>query len=289
MISTTGSHVPLIFPSFHHHLGDLVKLFAMQPLRRSTLAFGIAATLLAFRSFAQTSTHPLKPVSCSAGTAAQHNPSAPPPPARPACAAKPRIETSISLGAFSQLSATRIVNSTPDFATESMSPSAGVLGTVRQSFKPLLGYSVNMGYTRASEHVTDNAGFNSSGTYSNFAIPANMYELSLSYLAQKHLNSKLTGFADIGAGMLAFLPVHRGADAINYVPFRSLVPPVSFRPLGVGGVGIDYRLNPHFSLRAEYRGQLYKYADYGVGLHNYITVTSEPTISLVYNFYKSRP
>lgn len=109
-----------------------------------------------------------------------------------------------------------------------------------------------MGYTRASEHFTDNAGFGSSGTASNFSIPANMYELSLSYLAERHLSSRLTGFTGIG-------------------------------------VGIDYLITPHLGLRAEYRGQLFKYAGYGNGLPNYLTVTSEPTLSLLYNFNASKP
>ena len=54
--------------------------------------------------------------------------------------------------------------------------------------------------------------------------------------------------------------------------------------MGVGGIGFDYSLTPHLGLRAEYRGQLYKYADYGNALPRNVTVTSAPTFSLTYNF-----
>ena len=209
----------------------------------------------------------------------------PPLPAAP-LPQRQRVETSVSLGGFGQLTAPRLSDGSAGFVTQSLTPSAGVLGTFQQSFRPWLGYSVNMGYTRGSEHNTNNAGVGSAGAAADYSIANNVYELSLSYLAKTRLTKKLTGFADVGAGMMTFLPEHRGADAINYVPahYRSLVPSVNFRPLGVGGVGVDYHLNAKLALRAEYRAQVYKYADYGTGLPKLTTVTSEPTVSLVYNF-----
>ncbi|QMV18750.1 hypothetical protein GOB94_08685 [Granulicella sp. 5B5] len=215
---------------------------------------------------------------------------APAPSLPPASAliAGPHVETSLSLGVFPQLTATRITAPSNGVSTESLTPSAGVLGTFRQSFKPWLGYAVNMGYTRASEHYTDNAGTGSAGTASNVSIPANVYEFSASYVTEKHITPRLTAFADVGGGMIVFLPVHRGADAINFVPSRAYVPFTNYRPAGVAGVGFDYRLNRHLGMRAEYRGQLYKYADYGNALPRNYTVTSEPTLSLTYNFGPSK-
>jgi hypothetical protein len=165
-----------------------------------------------------------------------------------------------------------------------MTPSAGALGSFRQTFKPWLGYSVNFGYTRAAEHYTNNAGFGSAGSATNFSIPANLYEISASYVAEKKLSPRLRAFADVGAGAMIFLPVHRGADAATFVPNRADVPFTNYRPMGVGGIGFDYSLTPHLGLRAEYRGQLYKYADYGNVLPRNVTVTSAPTFSLTYNF-----
>jgi hypothetical protein len=64
----------------------------------------------------------------------------------------------------------------------------------------------------------------------------------------------------------------------------SLNASVTFRPLGGGGGGLDYLLTHHLTLRTEYRGQLYKFSDYSNALPRYLTVTSEPTMSVVYNF-----
>lgn len=255
----------------------------MPPLAPKTLrlaALTFAALLLSALALAQTP-KPAAPPCKALTTKPAPLPTIKPVPCRPALH---HPDTSLSLGAFSQLTASRILNDPYNFRTESMSPSAGVLGTFRQTYSPWLGYSLNMGYTRASERATDNADFPNLYSTSNLTIPANVYELSLSYLAQTHLTPRLSPFADIGAGVLTFLPEHRGATAIDFVPYRSLVPSVTFRPLGVGGVGFDYALSRHLSLRAEYRGQLFKFADYADTLPKHLTVTSSPTLSLVYNF-----
>jgi hypothetical protein len=190
----------------------------------------------------------------------------------------------VSLGAFSQLTATRIVDQPYNFLTESSSRSPGVLGTVRQSFSPWLGYSLNLGYTRASERGTDNASLGAPYAVNNFTLPANVYEASLSYLAEKHLTPRLSPFAEVGAGMLAFLPENRNLPSTFLLYQGVYSPPVTFRPLGVGGVGFDYALTHHIALRAEYRAQVYKFADYGNALPRFMTLTSEPTFSVVYNF-----
>lgn len=201
-------------------------------------------------------------------------PSAPAP--QPATHSAHHLETSLSVGGFSQLTTTRLTYPGNTFHTESITPSAGLLATFRQSFKPWLGYSVNFGYTRASEHNTSNATTGTTGVLSNRIIQANMYELSFSYVAQKHITPHLTGFADIGGGMISFQSINTGvkSNITNY------------RPEGVGGVGVDYSLTNHLGLRAEYRGQLYKFADYGGQFGREYTVTSEPTLSLTYNFGK---
>lgn len=208
-----------------------------------------------------------------------------PAPAAPTRTARRHVETTFSLGIGPQLTATRL---TGDYAypVQSLDPSPSVLGTVRQSFRSWLGYSVNLGYTRTTQHNIINPLYISgySTTLTRFDIPANLYEVSAAYHAQKHLNPKLTGFVDLGAGALTFLPVHRGPDAANYVPnkYPSLIPPVTFRPLGVGAVGADYHFTPKLALRAEYRGLLYKYPDYGIGLPRPLTLSSQPTLSLTY-------
>jgi hypothetical protein len=196
---------------------------------------------------------------------------------------KHHVETTVSLGAFASLTPTRLQNgSHGELATESASPAAGALGTFRQSFTPWLGYSVNMGFTRTTLHYTNGASYGSAGTAANYYTPADQYELSLSYVAQKHITPRLTGFFDLGAGMQSFLPENRGAKPLGTPLYET--PPVTFRPLGVGGLGVDYHFSPALALRAEYRGLLSKYPDFaGVG-PRLISVSSQPTVSVTYTF-----
>jgi len=203
-------------------------------------------------------------------------------------AKKHKVETTVSLGGSPQLSATRIENlANGGFITQSLHPSANIVTTFRQSFRPWLGYSVNVGYTRAAVHFTNDAGTEIVGTRGNFYVPNNVWELSLSHVAQMHLTHKLTGFTDEGAGFMAFQPAKRGSTyAIPYPGGCCATVGTNFRPLIVFGAGVDYHFDPQWSLRAEYRGLLYKYPDYGQGLPKLITITSEPTVSLTYTFGK---
>ena len=200
------------------------------------------------------------------------------------------VETSVSLGAGAQLTATRTgpyYLSAP--GSQGFDPSATVLGSVRQSVKPWLGYSANFGYTRTTQQNLGAAFFDSNAFLgSRFAIPTNVYELSLAYLVQRHFAPNVTGFANLGGGVLGFLPVHRGATAINFVPghYQTLVPSYLNRPLGVAAVGIDFRLSRRLALRAEYRGLLFKFPDVYGEVARATTVSSQPTVSLVYRFGK---
>lgn len=205
-------------------------------------------------------------------------------------------QTSISLGTFGQFTPTRLAGNPSEFDnffTNGMSPTVGVLGTFRQQFRPWLGYSLNMGYTRVTERYTANApspgGGGSLNAFGNEAtIHNNMYELSLSYVARKQLTPRLSGFAEVGAGAVTFLPIFP-ASAARYNPDTGFIkqiygPPVNFRPEGVGGVGIHLHLANSFGLNVEYRGLIYKEPDFGLNLQKSTTLTSEPTVSLTYSF-----
>jgi len=192
-------------------------------------------------------------------------------------------ETTLSLGTSAQLTTTRVqitqyLTSTA-VNTQSLDPSVSVLGNIRQSFKPWLGYAANFGYTRSTEANFGPTVVQNPSHY--LAIPNNIYETSLAWHLQNHITSRLTGFADAGAGALTFLPVHH-AYANNFAPS------VTFRPLGLATVGADYRFTPHLGLRAEYRGLIYKYPDFGGIVGRSVTLTSEPTISLVYQLGRKR-
>ncbi len=249
-----------------------------------------AATLLLFASApgfqAQTTSSSLAEASAADGNCSDLRstpcPPTPPPPGTPV---HHGVETSISLGAFAQITPTRLQNNKYDglllsTQTQGIAPTAGVLGTFRQQFRPWLGYSVNMGYTRVDERylLPSYPAYNS-----DLHVPSNLYELSFSYVATERLTPRLTGFADLGAGFLTALPTHRSVTPSGELP-RS----ANFRPESVTGFGLDFQLANNLDFRAEYRGLLYKNPDFG-GLQKSTTWTSEPTLSLVYRFGGPHP
>ena len=275
-----------------------LKPLAPRPLRASTIALCIATTLLAASSFAQTTTPTTQfnAVPCTPTAPRPEFPASSPTPAPLPCAIKPHVDTSISIGTFAQLTTGRSqdipYNTT---IVQDTAPSAGVLGTFRQTFSPWLGYSVNLGYARVSEHYRGYGVSAEGGGYvDGFNVSTNVYESSITYVAHTRVNKRYSIFADAGPGLLTFLPIHRGSDAINYVPFQyaSLIPGVQVRPTGVFGSGIDVHLTQHIDLRAEYRGLLYKNPDFNTGDAPYsklMTLTNEPTVSLVYHFHATNP
>ena len=168
--------------------------------------------------------------------------------------------------------------------TQTYSPSAGVLGTFHQSFKPWLGYNVNVGYTRFSDNYSSAAGAVSKGpyddnvAYSQGSTGTNMYELTIGYVVEGPRNRRFRTFGQLGGGGLFFVPT--GKTPANQ----------QTRPAALFGVGMEYKVTPHLAIRAEYRGLFYKGPDFAYNpspifpIPKLFTVTNEPTVSVVYRF-----
>jgi opacity protein-like surface antigen len=100
-----------------------------------------------------------------------------------------------------------------------------------------------------------------------------MYELTLAYVVQGPKTKHFSTSAQFGGGGLFFLPTLR--PSLYHGKFSGSM---------VFGVGTSYDLTDHLALKAEYRGLFYRNPNFGVGYSKLLTVTSEPTISVVYNF-----
>jgi hypothetical protein len=206
----------------------------------------------------------------------------------------------VSLGVFGQLTPAQTPTETSVFlngtaydqTVQGTSPSAGVLTTIHQSFRPWLGYNINFGYSRFSEQYSQGMYFpnpttptNPISSFSYGSIGENMYELTGAYLVQGPRARHVDTFFQLGGGVLSFLPTQ---DPSPYW--------VEFRPVMVFGTGINYRFSNHWALRGEYRGLFYKNpsfsgirtADSDVPTVKLYTITHEPTISLVYRFGAKR-
>ncbi len=237
----------------------------MTPLAQKSLriiALTLAAIILSALALAQTTNHPSPP--CKALTTQPK----PLPTHKPVPCARFRPETSVSLGAFLpthryphrqcslRLQHCKHVPPPPEssapFARASV-PGSATPSTWATPAPPSAG--------------TYNAGFESMGTPSNLIIPSNMYELSLSYLAEKHVTPRLSRLRR-RRRRRAHLPPRTPRRQRHRLrpPTAPSFPPSAFVLSGVGGIGVDYLLTSHLSLRAEYRGQLYKFADYGNAL-----------------------
>jgi hypothetical protein len=167
--------------------------------------------------------------------------------------------------------------------TQAIDASAAVLGSFHQSIKPWVGYTVNVGYTRSTHDYSYAQGFiqnpNAPGevTYSQGAIMADRYELTLGYVVEGPRNKRFRTFAQVGGGGLFF------------VPTASYFANQQTRPTMLFGVGMEYKVAPHLGVRAEYRGLFYKGPNFAYDFDNVpvqrlFTITSSPTISLVYRF-----
>ena len=212
----------------------------------------------------------------------------------------------VSLGAFAQLTGSRNSGSTnvvgnaiqSQQISQSASPSAGLLATVRQSFGPLVGYSINIGFTRFVENYTNGASStlnvppytNTSASFSRGSISTNAFELTGAYVVHAPTRRNFTPFAQLGGGFLTFLPTPTD-QPVSYV----------YRGTGLAGLGVSFRLGPRVELRAEERVLFFKSPDfrYGEGatsvsgppvpVTSRYTVAQEPTLSLSYRFGGPKP
>jgi opacity protein-like surface antigen len=265
------------------HQGDTVNPLTSQHFRRSILTLTLAIPTITFAQIdgpkLASPTTPCKPRTSSTTT-----------PAKP-CRPKHHTDTSLSLGAFSELTIDRFQEFRTGVVIQSTAPSSGTLGTFRQTFSPWLGYSVNLGYARVAEHYLDSNG--NYGRPSELTAGTNMYETSLTYIAHARVDKRFSLFGDVGPGLLTFLPYSATNNPAIEPPdgFLARDLSVQVRPTAVFGSGIDVLLSRHFTLRAEYRGLVYNNPDFRTGdtLSKRITLTSEPTFSLVYHFQNTPP
>jgi opacity protein-like surface antigen len=197
----------------------------------------------------------------------------------------------LSLGVFGQLTPARepTATTTSTFGVESTqttqgtSPSAGVLATFHQSFSRWLGYDANFGYSRSSENYSRGLAyvpgpastFPAFYNFSQESIGTNLYESTVAYIVKGPTAQKLSTFVQIGGGGLWFLPTQ--SPSSNYEQVRASM---------LFGTGINYKFTDHLGVRAEYRGLFYKSPDFSndPGNAKLFTVTSEPTVSVVYTF-----
>jgi opacity protein-like surface antigen len=207
-------------------------------------------------------------------------------------------EIDASIGPMGEMTisrdATKVVPQIPGsfeyfIKTQSSSTSAGGLFTFHSAIKPYLGFNVNFNYSQFKQSFSVGGGTASinggnpiiTGYSDVGSLNTRMYELTASYAFEGPRFKRFRTFGQFGGGGLFFQPI------------SAYFAKEETRPAMLFGVGTEYNVSRHFSIRAEYRGLLYKdpnYQTYSTG--NYpqqrlFTVTNVPAISFVYRFRSS--
>lgn len=135
----------------------------------------------------------------------------------------------VSVGIFGQLTQARTPITSQQFsnglftmqASQSASPSAGVLGTFHQQFTRWWGYNVNIGYTRFAENYSYGTVFTPSATsiaptstFTRGSIGTSVVETTVAMAVQGPRSRCFSTFAQFGGGGLFFVPFTH-ADGYN--------------------------------------------------------------------------
>jgi len=155
--------------------------------------------------------------------------------------------------------------------SRSTTNTGGVLVGYRYHFNRWLSAEANYGYDRNTQKYFSDAGF--------AGVRSNVHAITADAVVNLPLRiSKFSPYALAGGGSLIFDPTgNRGSISGTDSQARGAF---------LYGVGTNYVLSRHFSLRAEYRGFVYKSPDFGVRALNTDTWThtAQPSAGVVYRF-----
>ena len=162
-------------------------------------------------------------------------------------------------------------DATGDGIRQRATDTGGFLVGYRYRFNRWLSAEANYGFDRNTQQFSVPAGFAS--------IRSDVHQTTGSLLVNVPHPARLRidPYVLAGAGALTFNPggnnLIAGADTQTRSAF-------------VYGGGADFPLAPHFSLRAEYRGLVYKTPDFGLRALNTdsVTHTAQPSAGIVFRF-----
>ena len=147
----------------------------------------------------------------------------------------------------------------------------GFLVGYRYNLNRWFAAEANYGFVRNTQQYSVPLGI--SGIQAN----VNQFTGGLVFKVPTPVSSKINPYLLAGGGALVFSPTDNslvaGADRQTKGAF-------------VYGGGADYALSRHFSLRAEYRGLVYKSPDFGLNALNTdsVTHTAQPSAGIVFRF-----
>jgi len=151
--------------------------------------------------------------------------------------------------------------------------SGGVLAGYRYHISRWFSAEANYGYTRNTQQYFSSAGAS--------RIQADVHATTADLVVNLPFSiaGKVIPYALGGAGALVFRPTNNVGASVAGADTQA-------KGAAVYGGGIDYSMLRHVSLRAEYRGYVYKVPDFGIGTLNpdTWTHTAQPSAGLVFRF-----
>jgi hypothetical protein len=156
---------------------------------------------------------------------------------------------------------------------------AGGLFELRHISNPFVGYEATYSFNRANQVYTYTGptpvgSGQPGGALASTPVSANAHEITGDWVFS-FPTGRVRPFALVGAGLLITEPVS-GQYQIT----------TSSEPVYVYGVGLDWKLVPHFGLRLQYRGNIYKAPNVTTeyGSNGAYTHTAEPMIGAYFRF-----
>jgi opacity protein-like surface antigen len=195
-------------------------------------------------------------------------------------------QTSIALSGYGAFSGTTTANGTQ----QSPANQAGGLVELRHISNPIFGFEGTYSYNRANQRYQNTPiGCPASGcaiSYEN--VKSSAHEITADWTPSVHI-ANLRPFGVLGVGVLLDVPDSSQATVVTTGPGGTTTTTsgtkTSYKPVYVYGGGLDWGLIPHFGLRLQYRGNLYK-APNVTNLYtsaDAFTHTAEPMIGIYFS------
>jgi opacity protein-like surface antigen len=187
----------------------------------------------------------------------------------------------LTLGAAAQESRSEISFQGTGFFTKDTNGQGISRGTTDTGgFQVGYRYSINRWLAAEGDYGFDRNTQKYFGSFGESRVQANVHAVTGDLVVNLPLGvRRVSTYALAGGGGLIFDPTGNNGGS---------VPGASSQGRGafLYGAGADYALSRHFTLRAEYRGFVYKNPDFGLGALNTDswTHTAQPSAGLVYRF-----
>ena len=187
----------------------------------------------------------------------------------------------LSLGAAAQESRSEIsLQGTGFFTKDTNGQGISRAGTDTGGFQVGYRYNINRWLAAEGDYGYDRNTQKYFGSFGESRVQANVHAVTADLVVNLPLRlSRISTYALAGGGGLIFDPTNNSG---GFVPGASTQGKGAF----LYGGGADYAFTRHWSLRAEYRGFVYKNPDFGLAsLHtDSWTHTAQPSAGIVFHF-----